>query len=374
MQITTPTNWDYKILEIIKKINQDKNTKTKIKEVYSGLKTSIAGTARTSKLIPTEINQQYAENYIKQTHNTGIDFNYLINSSNLGNNEYNKKYRLELVDYLKWIESTKADYITIANPFLIDLSLKYTELKVVLSCVTDPKSTNRLNLIKNDNIDRVVFSTTLNRNINLLKKIVNSTDIKTEILANESCLFDCPYRAYHYAVSSFDSQNNPNPNTFDYCLAKCSLAKLKDLTQIIKSPWIRPEDEKIYSDIGIDYLKLSGRIMPTNWITNCIKAYARNKYAGNLSDLIDQQKMYSDDFSELSNNEDFNQIDILIDNNKLNGFLEKIIKSGVDCGQDCENCLICKNATKKAVFIKNEAKKNHLKNIRIILDKGMKVE
>lgn len=148
MQITAPTNWDYEILNSIKKINNQKNTKTKIGEIYSSIKRSITGSARTANLIPFEVNQEYAAKYIKQTHKTGINFNYLVNSSSLSNNEYDPSYRKNIIDYLKWIESSKTDYITVANPFLVDLITKYTKLKIVLSCVTDPRSVNRATLLK----------------------------------------------------------------------------------------------------------------------------------------------------------------------------------------------------------------------------------
>ncbi|MFA5931525.1 MAG: U32 family peptidase [archaeon] len=374
MEITAPTNWDYKLLKKIHTINNEKNTKTKIKEVYSSIKRSITGSARTASLIPFEVDQEYAEKYIKKTHELGLDFNYLVNSSSLSNNEYNPKYRKALVDYLKWIESTKSDYITVANPFLIDLIIKHTKLKVVLSCVTDPRSVNRANILKNDGVDRIVLSTPLNRNIKLLEKIKKSTSCKLEILANESCLFDCPYRSYHYLISSIDSQKETKVTTFDYCLIKCSIAKLTDFSQIIKSPWIRPEDVNKYSDLGIEYLKLSGRIMPTNWIKNCVKAYAKNEYKGNLWDLIDQQKMYSKDFSEFINNKKFKELNIYLDNKKLKGFLDKIISSKVECGQDCKTCKLCEQTAKKTIKINKAEKEKHLTNLKIVFEKAIKIE
>jgi collagenase-like PrtC family protease len=370
--ISAPVNWDYKLLDLIQKLNEQKNTKTKVGEVYSSIKKSITGSARSASLIPNDVTTAYAEKYIKKAKSMGLDFNYLVNSSCLGNLEYLPEYRHELVDYLKWIDSTPAKYISVANPFVVDLVKRHTNLKIVLSIVSDPKSVNRVDLLKKDGIDRIVLSTSINRNIPLLKKIRDSTKCKLEVLANESCLNDCPYKTYHYAVSSHDSQQSLKVMSFDYCLIKCSLARLSDLKQIIRSPWIRPDDVAVYDDINIDYLKLSGRIMPTNWIQRAITAYATNKYASNLYDLIDQQKMFSEDFRHFVTAKDFGPLDLQIDNKKLNGFLDQIIKSRVVCGQDCKTCNICAITSKIAITTPKSKTNKHREYLAEVLEKSLR--
>lgn len=371
MKISAPTNWDYKILENIIKLNKQKTTKTPVTELYSSIKKSITGSARSASLMPDDVTMDYAEKYMKKAKENGIAFNYLINSSCLGNLEYLPEHRHGIVDYLKWIDSTTADYVSVANPFLVDLVKHHTNLKVVLSIVTEPKSVNRINLLKKDGIDRIVLSTTINRNISLLKKIRKETTCELEILANESCLNDCPYKNYHYSVSSHDSQSELKVMSFDYCLIKCSIARLTEPTQIIRAPWIRPEDLQVYNEIGIEYLKLSGRIMPTNWIQRTIKAYAKNNYPGNLYDIIDQQKMYSSDFRHFVKEKDFGPIDLQINNKELNGFLNKIIASGVTCGQDCNTCKICETAAKNAIKTPKAKLIKHKEYLSEVLKKSL---
>ncbi|VVB75818.1 Peptidase family U32 [uncultured archaeon] len=359
MKISAPTNWDYAILDEINKINSAVSTKTKVAEIYSSIKKSITGSARSASLVPDDVDAKYAEEYIKKAKGMGLEFNYLVNSSCLGNLEYHPEYRVGLIDYLKWIDSTKAKFVSVANPFLVDLIKKHTNLKIVLSIVSDPKSVNRIKLLERDGVDRVVLSTSLNRDFSTLKKICSSSECELEILVNESCLNDCPYKAYHYSVSSHSSQSDLKITSFDYCLLKCSIARLKDPVQIIRSSWVRPEDMHFYEELGLDYAKLSGRIMPTKWILNSMLAYSKNKYKGNLFDIIDQQKMFSKDFAQFVSAKEFGPLNIMIDNSKLEGFFQKIISAGVDCGQDCFKCKICENYAKKAILSKRSVLQKH---------------
>ncbi|MCD6229940.1 MAG: U32 family peptidase [Candidatus Diapherotrites archaeon] len=371
MNISAPTNWDLKLINFTEKLNKEKSCKIKTAEFYGSLKKSITGSANAPELLKSNISKEHVEKFIKESKKKGFDFNYVINSSCLGNKEYLKKTRKEILDYLNWIESTGASYVTVANPFIMDLVKNSTNLKITLSCVTNPKNINKMKLFENEGIDRIVISTDLNRNFSALKKIKENINCKLEILANESCLLGCPYRAYHHLISSHASQKTTSDQNFDYCLIKCSLARLNDASQIIKAPWIRPEDLDFYSEFNFEFLKLSGRAMPTNWIKNCLQAYSKFRYDGNLYDIIDQRGMYSKEFSRHAKSDNFGKLNIFVDNNKLNNFIENIKKLNVDCGQDCGKCNHCKTTAKKAVKINEKDKKEHIKNLEAVLKKAM---
>lgn len=102
---------------------------------------------------------------------------------------------------------------------------------------------------------------TFNRNFNMLKKIREYVKCELQLIANNGCLFSCPFGFYHTHLIPHASQrwNKYRNSIVDYCALSCKYIKLKEPVNFIRAVWIRPEDVHYYEKIGIDYLKLVGR-------------------------------------------------------------------------------------------------------------------
>jgi len=150
----------------------------------------------------------------------------------------------------------------------------------------------------------------------------------------------------------------------DYCMMKCIPKKLEYPEEIIKAPWIRPEDIHKYERIGINSFKISNRVGPSSIGRNCLKAYTERK-CENLATLLTPLSLEIEE-PKSSRLENFDQLEwdqmvriwgikspqVYIDNNKLNGFIDffEENKCYYQCGADCNYCA---EASKKAVSINN---------------------
>jgi collagenase-like PrtC family protease len=154
-------------------------------------------------------------------------------------------------------------------------------------------------------------------------------------------LLDCPYRLYHYNIGSHGSQKN-NLFYLDYCIYKCLLKRLENPEEILKSPWIRPEDLKHFVE-DIDYIKVAGREKDSEWVLRACKAYSEGKYDGNILDIL---TIVTPESHELGNTFLGNCPKLLLNNNKLGEYTEFFFKRKEICS-DCESCRYCLNYSEK---------------------------
>ncbi|MBC8521394.1 MAG: U32 family peptidase [Methanomicrobia archaeon] len=306
-----------------------------VDEVYMAGSPEVMGSGRATlhAALIDDIKEQTA--YAHQHH---VRMNVVMNPSCLGG------YHLTFEGYkmFEWYfnELNKADVdgVTVAEPYLIEL-LRDFPMETVISCVAHVDSPQRAEFFDALGADTITVDTNINRNFGVLKAIMRAVDCTIRILVNEGCLYKCPFRHSHFnlfshiTTSSLNARSQPL-NTFgDYYFDKCISIRVRDPSQIIRSPWIRPEDVKEYEAIGIEEFKISGRANTVNWILNDMQAYSSRSYEGNLLDLLDCPAELKDMF--------------FIDNADLEG----AINQWKGCKKICEECRYCDELTSKVVGV-----------------------
>jgi len=364
MKISVATNWDNDLIDVINSVN-NQNPLYPVKEIFGSLQVSPLGSARSSAVLPS-VSDDRACAHIKKAQENGIQFNYLLNASCLGNREYDQSFRKKIFEYLDWISSLNVDIVTVTIPYLIDIiTTNYPDMNVNVSIIDHVDTVKRLRAFSDMKVKRIILSFFKNRSFKFIKKAIESSDCELEVLANDSCLLDCHSRYYHYNLVSHGSQatedNHSGSFFFDYPFLNCTHKKLQDPTEIIKSPWIRPEDLKFYKDLGIRWLKLSGRFMDTQWLARCTDAYAKGAYEGNLYDLVDHESFrgLSRKFNTSAVNFDLmggdvskiERFGIFVDNKKLEGFLDYFLINGDKCNVNCDTCKYCKKVAGEVIRV-----------------------
>lgn len=145
----------------------------------------------------------------------------------------------------------------------------------------------------------------------------------------------------------------------EYYTYSCSYIKNSSVEEYLKMPWIRPEDIKIYEEIGVDYFKIIGRERVQKMdLLKMLQYYCMRQYEGNLLELI-----YGFSKSE--------KYRVYIDNKMLDGYIHKF-KEKDFCEGMCEykNCTYCKEYTKKAIHIMSRSPINEKKKINNFLEYG----
>ncbi len=361
MKLAVPCRFEFDLLDRLNEINRKYGT---IHEVFGAIPDSVVGHGRTTAGIELfgKVDMHRVKEFTERAHSMGIEVNYLLNAQCLGNTEYTEEGRVAIMKYLESIYNANVDSVTIAIPLLADIiKREFPGLKIVVSVISEANNPHRVALWKKLGVNRINIDYDSNRDFKRIKSIAQNAKIDLELLLNDGCLFFCPFQKYHRVLSSHGSKTNtPKRNYIDYCLLKCAIERSDNPVEIIRGPWIRPEDMKFYEDMfGIHLFKISGRYQPVDWIVNVAEAYSRRSYEGNFMDLLSLTYPTLAAHRVIvpvlnSDNSLATPPKVYIDNKKLNRFFEHIVKIG-GCGDDsqCEVCRYCEKTAQEVVEITN---------------------
>ncbi|MFW9969063.1 MAG: U32 family peptidase [Candidatus Odinarchaeota archaeon] len=369
IKLHVATNWD---LDLI-----DQLAKYPVSSIYGVADHTIIGGGRPSFLLKKVTDDEIAD-YIKKVHEKKMEFSYLLNAPCMNNMEYDAHYHKELINYLQWINDIGADSVIVSIPFLIQLiKEQFPKLKIRVSTISHVNSVNRARFYEMLGADEITPDVMINRDFKTLKKIKEKIKCKIVILLTDGCLYQCPFRYYHYNILGHSSQTYQQfeRNYIDTCIVNCSIIKFSNPAEILKCRWVRPEDISHYEEIGINNFKIAGRRMTTDWIVRSVKAFSSRKYEGNLVDIIQgfsmshgglEQKDPNIGISKTIGKESKSKL--FINNTKLDGFID-FFKTQ-NCIAMCNDCNYCDEWAKKAVILRKEEStryveslKNYLKDI-----------
>ncbi len=154
---------------------------------------------------------------------------------------------------------------------------------------------------------RIIVDRGLNRTPKALQSLYTQIksgypEIAVELLVNEGCLYQCPFKPAHDAHIALSNTGMVRECTWAInqrlgCHAYFSIHPWK----FLKSPFIRPEDLQHYSKMA-DSIKICGRTLGPKFLMRCIRAYTAERFDGNLFSLMDTTEFLADRI-QLSNTE-----------------------------------------------------------------------
>ena len=365
MQLLVPTNWDPALIAPLSNLQADV-------QLYGVLPSSMIGSGGSGPDIAYMARDQVYE-YIEQAHGAGLQFDYLLNAPSMGNMEWDENTHRDLLEHLKWISSLGVDSVTVTIPYLIELiKRQFPDLKVRVSTIAHVDNVARAKSFESLGADSITLDFHVNRDFKVLEAIRKAVDCELSILANNLCLYQCPYEYYHHDSMGHASQsyNTLNGCYVDYCVLRCTLDRLCDISQIIKCRWIRPEDTHVYEELGIDVIKISGRSMPTERIINAATAYSSRHCEGNLYDILNvitpkigfvNLALPGAGSSAIGPPPKF-----YIDNQALEGFMDFFRKQ--NCLSGCNHCDYCQKIANKAVQCDRDEVDRYIALLRASLD------
>lgn len=327
VKLAVPASWDTRLIEGLVDLNARHGS---VYEVFGSLRQSFSGSAHSAAAIGGACGSRAeVEDFVRALRATGIRFNYTLNASCLGNREFSKSGRQKLMEEMEWVASI-ADSVTVTIPYLVELFRRTFPLEVVVSVVAGVDCVRKAKFFEELGASRITLDISINRDFGVLEDIRRRVSCDLQIMVNDGCLLQCPYRAYHYNAGSHASQEDA---TFymEYPILRCTMHRLENPVEFLKMPWIRPEDLKEYAAYA-EIFKIAGREKPTDWILNCARSYSEREYTGNLLDLITLVSPASHELGEmvLGSGPRF-----YLDNQRLDGFLERFKN------HRCEDCAAC---------------------------------
>lgn len=276
--------------------------------------------------------------YISYSKSKDIDFNYTLNGSTMYNREFTEEGIRKIKKFLKDLYDAGVRSLTVTLPSVIELVQSTgLDFKIKVSTICQINNANKALSYKKMGVERIVPEEAINRDFGTLKSIVDVFGDKVEVITNVVCHKECIYRLFHYNQMSSDSVNITSEASANYYSHKCMNRRYEDISNIMKLSWIRPEDIKCYTEIGINYFKLQGRqaVLKGDPV-RVVESYFKESFDGNLMELLDM-------FSPT------NSFTIYVDNKKLDGFIEPFFKQDNFCKHNCTACRYCESFARKAI-------------------------
>jgi collagenase-like PrtC family protease len=365
MKLLVPTNWDPDLILPLSKLEADV-------QLYGVLPTSMIGSGGSGPDNVRMVEDQ-AEEYIEQAHSAGLKFDYLLNAPSMGNMEWDENTHQELLMHLNWISSIGADSVTVTIPYLVELiKRQFPQFKIRVSTIAHVNSVARAKFFESLGADSITLDINVNRDFTVLKAIRDAVSCELTVLLNNLCLYQCPYEYYHHDGLGHASQSyNPLSGYYvDYCVLRCTLDRLCDISQIIKCRWARPEDIHVYEEIGIDMFKISGRSMPSGRILHAATAYSSRHYQGNLYDIMNvitpKIGFISSTLTGVQNNVVGAPPKFYIDNQALEGFIDFFRKQ--NCLAGCSHCDYCQRIANKVIQFDRDEVNEYIATLNASLD------
>ncbi|OGP79734.1 MAG: hypothetical protein A2V86_12205 [Deltaproteobacteria bacterium RBG_16_49_23] len=274
------TNWDFGLLDALQG--------TSVDALFGKLPFDVVGGARPGFVLP-QVDRRYVERYIRACHEKGIEFSYLLNAPCLGNLQYSRKGYGQIIDLLEWVDDSGADSVVVGVPYLIDLIRKrFPRLKIKVSTTARVNTARKALQYEDMGVEEIIIDEHINREFKTLENIRKTVKCNLEILVNNICLWQCPYNYEHV---NHDGHASREGEEEAHCYLQypgylCLYRKLTEPVELLKSPWIRPEDVSHYEALGYDRFKITERFKRTPLLVEHVKAYESRRYDGNLLDLF----------------------------------------------------------------------------------------
>jgi collagenase-like PrtC family protease len=268
-----------------------------------------------------------------------VPFYYALNVACLGNREFTAEGQGWLVEQLGGLQELGIEGVVLSNPYLVAFArARFPELRVAVSTAAAVDSLEKARFFEARGVDLIYLPEYVNRDLRLLRKLRQGVGCRLALLVNVGCLLHCPIRGYHISVVSHSGESQELGTYVDYPLMWCTREKAREPGQMLKAPWIRPEDLALYESLGYDEFKLAGREMDPDWILRAARAYAARRWDGDLNDLILG-------FDHL---EPFGEMPLRLANRALDGFVD-FFQSKHDCRQGCGECRYCDDRAEQAL-------------------------
>jgi collagenase-like PrtC family protease len=245
---------------------------------------TLTGGGRPPQILP-DITAERFRGHVHAVHRAGRQFYATVNGNDLDLQEYSEGFERRFLVEVDQLLDLGVDGFVVALPVLIELIKRaHPEVPVSVSTFARLRTVSQAEYFQRMGADTVVIEEA-NRDLDLLRGLVR-LGLRVEVLVNQTCIPDCPYRAHHLSTSSLASQYGREPPSFEYPIFECGLEMVRDPVRLIRGIIVRPEDLEVYEEVGVSRFKVSGRNHATGWLVRAARAYAARQYDGDLMDIL----------------------------------------------------------------------------------------
>lgn len=352
--ISAPTSFTSSYLAQLHALNdQFRHRGGRVAEIYGSFQSGLFHSARPAKYLPAVSREQFMR-HVMRARAMGISFNYLLNAPSYANMEYTHEGRIQLEELLQFLVDAGVASVTVAVPYLVEvISSRFPALDVVVSTIGYVNAIAGLQQYAEAGAARIVLDVEVNRDFPFLEQAARQSSAELEVVANPVCISHCHFKYNHYCVASTGAQSHlyggaGRPYN-QYYLNWCFLKKLRDPAEFLKSPWIRPEDLSLWTDVGIRYFKVAGRGQDEAALVRLCRSYLAGHYSGNLLELLGWPHWRA--FRDNPDGSRLADLEVVLDNDRLEGFLDYFAGKKPNCRLGCDRCGHCPAWARRALTV-----------------------
>jgi collagenase-like PrtC family protease len=341
-----PADFKHSTLDRYQELNH-RYKDSKIVETYGQVTAgTVLNSGRVTDVLP-EVDFRGLEQYVKYSTDRDMEFDYTLNPACFGNLEFSPQGIRRIQRLLERLYNMGVSWLTVSSPSLIELvrasGLKFRMKASALCEITSP---GKALFYKKSGMERMVVDPDVTRDFRVLRNICKVFGDGVEIIINNVCYKNCPYKMFHYNHEAHRTPANTSQTITEYYFNRCSLQKAGSIENPIRLNWIRPEDLHFYKEVGISHLKVQGRqnVLQGD-VVKALTQYIEEDYDGNLFDLITIFAPY-------------NAFQPYIDNKKLDGFVQRFFDHPDCCQNVCDSCHYCLDYAKKSMDTEKAAEIN----------------
>ncbi len=275
--------WTDEYLDKVIELNSQ-HSDIKVGSLFGSI-SKLTPTARSADRIPYR-DWGFMDRYIAKAQENNILIRYTLNQSCIGSTQdFKNSWDANLKGILVELHNMGVHEWIITSPLLMQLMRNifpddFLEVSTIAEISTAEEARRWIELGANG----VNISTSINRHFTRIRQIAN-TGIKVSILANEACLFRCPWRRECYNLSSHDSLRSEELFGF-YPFRNCNEIRLAHPVEWIKARLLLPQWMKVYQDtLAVNWFKIAYRTHPYEVAIPMLEAYMNQEFKGNLCDL-----------------------------------------------------------------------------------------
>ncbi len=336
-KLKVPTDFTEELLLSYARLNDTyKSNGAVIDEIFGSHYNGVLGSGRPSNTIPSPSDEQLKE-HIACAHSLGIRFDYLLNAFCIGDIDMEPGFLNRLGKLLDFLADAGVDIITVANPFVLEFINQHYDFELATSLYTWARTSEQMEDLERMGANSITICQDIQRDISLIRELRAASRLELIVIVNPICKLNCPWRFYHGAVNAHViDPGTPWTAPMFYFWQLCFQQRFSDLAEVIKTPWIRPEDIDTYAALGIDVFKIQGRRFKSETLVQLAETYLSGSFEGDLFQLI---------FAP----EEMVDVGLSLPNRSLDGFLDFFVRNEPRCSAGCGNCNYCSQVAAQAL-------------------------
>ncbi len=335
--------WTKEYLDRVIELNAVHKDSIKVKSIFGSI-SKLTPTARSADRIPyLEWNE--IDRYVRKAQDNDIAIRYTLNASCFGAmQDFKDTWEAKLKDDIRELHTIGVhEWIVTSAMLLMELRDMFPDDFIEVSTIAEISTAFDATRWVSIGADGVNISTSINRDFGAIKSIVK-TGIAVSILANEACLYRCPYRRDCYNLSSHDSERSDRLFGY-YPFRHCNVLRMNDPIEWVKARLVFPQWMKLYqAALDVNWFKVAFRTHPYERAIPILEMYMNQAHNGNLLDLWPTIKHLGD--TDEPQARQYISMEVL----DKEDFFSRSISAGNDCASlQCGiDCTLCNTMLKRA--------------------------